>query len=147
MSSVQDRILVITDLLLGAVYADDKLKGAEEETVRKLLGELLGGGDLPAEVDSRIKTFPAHTFDMRATAEDFTEDPPMKKRKLLELVCAVRDADEEIDLAEDDYVRALGEALGMKKDEYADLTLDYEVGELRSTLEELRAVPPPVPGK
>jgi uncharacterized tellurite resistance protein B-like protein len=146
MSSVKDRILVITDLLLGAVYADDKLKGAEEEAVRKLLGELLGG-DVPSEVDQRIKTFPAHTFDMKATAQDFAKDPPINKRKLLELVCAVRDADEEIDLAEDDYVRALGAALGMKKEEYADLTLEYEVTDLRTSLNALRAMPPPIPGK
>lgn len=147
MSSVQDRILVITDLLLGAVYADEKLKGAEDKAVRRLLGELLGEEQLPPEVDERIKTFPVGTFDLKATAADFGEDPPIKKRKLLELVCAVRDADDEIDLAEDDYVRALGQALGMKKEEYADLTLDYEVAELRESLSELRAVPPPVPGK
>lgn len=147
MTSVQDRILVITDLLLGAVYADDELRGSENEAVRKLLAELLGAGRVPKEVDDRIKTFPAGTFDMRATARDFAEDPPLKKRKLLELVCAVRDADEEIDLAEDDYIRALAEALGMKKDEYADLTVDYEVEDLRESLEELRAVPPPVPGE
>jgi uncharacterized tellurite resistance protein B-like protein len=145
MSAVKDRILVITDLLLGAVYADDTLKGEEEDAVRKLLGELLGG-DLPMEVDMRIKTFPANTFDMKATARDFASDPPIQKRKLLELVCAVRDADSEIDLAEDDYVRALGQALGMKKEEYADLTLDYEVEDLRSSLNALRG-PPPVPGK
>ena len=145
MSSVQDRIIVITDLLLGAVYADEKLQGAEERAVRKLLGELLGSNELPAEVDQRIKTFPAGTFDLKKTAADFAEDPPIKKRKLLELVCAVRDADDEIDLAEDDYIRALGEALGMKKDEYADLTLDYEVKDLRESFEDLRAVPPPVP--
>jgi len=145
MSDVKGRIMVITDLLLGAVYADDKLEGSEEETVRKLLGELLDGDDLPSEVDTRIKTFPAGSFDLEATAKDFADDPPIKKRKLLELVCAVRDADDEIDLAEDDYIRALGEALGMKKDEYADLTLDYEVKDLRESFEDLRAVPPPVP--
>lgn len=146
MSSVQDRILVITDLLLGAVYADENLKGEEEDAVRRLLGELLGG-DVPPTVDERIKTFPAHTFDMKAAAADFASDPPIQKRKLLELVCAVRDADEEIDLAEDEYVRALGQALGMKKEEYADLTLDYEVSDLRSSFTELRGGPPPVPGK
>ena len=138
MGSVKDRIMVITDLLLGAVYADHKLKGVEEQTVRKLLSELLGGGALPDDVDGRIKTFPAQTFDLSATAADFASDPPIKKRKLLELVAAVRDADEEIDLGEDEYMVKLATALGMKKDEYADLTLDYEVDDLRSSFDELR---------
>lgn len=144
MGSVRDRIMVITDLLLGAVYSDEKLRGTEEEAVRKLLSELLGEGELPAEVDTRIKTFPANTFNLEATAKDFAADPPIKKRKLLELVAAVHEADEETDLAEDDYMRSLAKALGMKPEEYSDLTLDYEIEELRESLSELRK-PPPVP--
>lgn len=141
MSSVEDRILVITDLLLGAVYADQKLEGEEEAAVRRLLAELLGGGELPAEVDQRIKAFPAGTFDLGTAARDFGADPPIQKRQLLELVAAVRDADDEIDLAEDQYMRELGQALGMSESEYADLTLDYEVGDLRESLETLRKAP------
>src|SRR5688572_17266342 len=114
MASIQDRIMVVTDLLLGAVYADEKLEGKEEAAVRKLLGELLGNEKLPDDVDKRIKTFPAGSFDLAKTAKDFSSDPPIKKRKLLELVAAVRDADEEIDLAEDEYMQKLGAALGMK---------------------------------
>jgi hypothetical protein len=81
---------------------------------------------------------------MALAAADFAADPPIKKRRLLELVAAVRDADEEVDLSEDDYLRALAGALGMSPDEYEDLTLDYEVDELRESFEEL-AKPPPVP--
>lgn len=138
MSSVDDRILLITDLLLGAVYADDKLQGAEEAAVRKLLSQLLGTEQVPEEVDKRIRTFPAQDFDLKKAAQDFAADPPMQKRKLLELVAAVRDADEEIAFAEDEYMRALGTALGMNESEYADLTLDFEVEDLRSSLDELR---------
>ena len=141
--------MVVTDLLLGAVYADEKLEGKEEAAVRKLLGELLGNEKLPDDVDKRIKTFPAGSFDLAKTAEDFSSDPPIKKRKLLELVAAVRDADEEIDLAEDEYMQKLGAALGMKKDEYKDLVLDYDVEELKASFDEIRKVsnPPPPPKK
>ncbi len=104
----------------------------------------LGNEALPAEVDARIKTFPANSFDVGATARDFAADPPIQKRRLLELVAAVRDADDEIALAEDDYLRSVAQALGMKHEEYADLALDYEVEELRTSLETLRK-PPPVP--
>jgi uncharacterized tellurite resistance protein B-like protein len=143
MGSVQDRILVITDLLLGAVYADNRLNGEEEQTVRNLLSDLLGS-ELPQQVERRIKTFPANTFDLKATAKDFASDPPINKRRLLELVAAVRDADEEIDLAEDQYMVQLAKALEMDPSEYQDLTLDYEVEELRASIDDLRK-PPPVP--
>ncbi|MFW6050168.1 MAG: TerB family tellurite resistance protein [Myxococcota bacterium] len=138
MSAVEDRILLITDLLLGAAHADQKRAGEEEAAVRRLLSELLGGSTLPAEVDGRIRDFPAGSFDLAAAARDFAADPPIHKRKLLELVAAVRDADDEIDLAEDQYMRDLGQALGMDPSEYADLTLEYEVEDLRESLEALR---------
>ena len=144
MSKVRERIMVITDLLLGAVYADDNLEGSEEEAVRKLLQELLDSDELPAEVDRRIKSFPAGSFDLAATAADFLDDPPIQKRKLMELVAAVHEADEEIDLAEDAYLTDLGSALGLSPDDYSDLSLDYEIEDLRANLEALSA-PPPVP--
>ena len=138
MSTIADRIMVITDLLLGAAHADDKLAGQEEAAVRRLLGELLGGASLPDAVDARIKAFPAGTFDLAATAADFAKDAPIQKRKLLELVAAVNDADEELDLGEDEYLVKLAKALGMAPSEYADLALDIEVESLKASLTELR---------
>lgn len=139
MSAIKDRIMVITDLLLGAAYADDKLAGQEEAVVRKLLIELLSGEALPADVDTRIKTFPSGSFNLEKTAADFAKDPPIQKRKLLELVSAVNDADDEIDLGEDEYLVKLAKGIGMKRDEYADLTLDVHVEDLKTALKDLRA--------
>lgn len=127
MGTVSSRIGVITNLLLGAAHADGTFEGREESVVRNLLKELLDGKELPAEVDGLIKSFDPKKFDLSATAKDFASDPPIQRRKLLELAAAVRDADEEIDLGEDDYLHALGDALGMKASEYADLTLEIEV--------------------
>jgi len=138
MSTIADRIMVITDLLLGAAHADDKLAGQEDAAVRRLLGELLGGAALPDAVDARIKAFPAGTFDLAATAADFAKDAPIQKRKLLELVAAVNDADDELDLGEDEYLVKLAKALGMAPAEYADLALDVEVESLKASLTELR---------
>jgi uncharacterized tellurite resistance protein B-like protein len=138
MATVRDRIILLTDLLLGAVHADDTRQGAEEDAVRQLLSQLLEGEALPAEVDERIKTFSSGAFDLQSAAADFASEPPIQKRKLLELVAAVRDADGEIDLAEDQYMVDLATALGMDRSEYADLTLDYEVDDLRANLDALR---------
>ena len=146
---VMDRILVITDLLLGAVYADGGAVGAEEDAVRALLGELLvtRGGPLPADVEARVAGFDPAAFDLARTAADFLHDPPMKKRRLLELVGKMVAADNEFTLDEDDYMRALGKALGMDPAEYQDLVLDYEIEELRRSFHELveRPTPPPPP--
>ncbi len=147
MSSVSSRITVIADLLLGAAFADKTMEGREEATVRKLLGELLGNAELPADVDTRIKKFDAKAFNLAAAAKDFAQDPPIQKRKLLELVAAIRDADDEIDLDEDEYLRTLGLAIGLKAAEFADLTLDIEIEDLKQNLKSLRSIPPPTPAK
>jgi len=79
-------------------------------------------------------------------------DPPMKKRRLLELVTKMVDADGEVDLREDQFVRDLAETLKMDHDEYEDLVLEIEVIEpeermrrKRESFTALTAVPPPVP--
>ena len=146
MASLQDRILLITDLLLGAAHADNHLRGSEVHAVRKLLTQLLKTMALPDEVDARIKEFPSATFDVSQTAKSFAADPPENKRKLMELVAAVAEADKEHDFAEDDYMRALGAALGLQPADYKDLTLDYEMDELQASMVGLRATPPPPPG-
>ncbi|HEU4408021.1 MAG TPA: TerB family tellurite resistance protein [Polyangiaceae bacterium] len=143
MSKLRDRILVITDLLLGAAYADARLDGAERDAVRGLLRELLGGGALPPEVEARVEKFSGQGFDLHAAARAFALDPPMQKRKLLELVAKVHDADGEVDLDEDDYLVELAKVLAVPEADYRDLTLNVEVEELRTNLAKLR--PPPLP--
>lgn len=147
MSNAGQSILTITDLLLGAVYADGEKGGEEVQTVRDLLKELLDAKELPEAIEKRIQIFTPDDFDLKETAEAFVKTEPVKKRKLLELVAAVRDADEELDVAEDEYLVDLAKALGMKEAEYSDLTLDYEIEDLREHLANLRSMPPAPPKK
>jgi len=144
----RDRIHSITDLLLGATHADGVHKGEEEAVLRKLLKQWLKVDELPDEVEDRIAGFDAKAFDVKRAAADFTSDDKAEKRKLIELVAAVRDADGEVDLDEDAYLRGLARALGMKDEEYADLTLDIDidVSDLAGNLAALRpSKPPPIP--
>ena len=46
------------------------------------------------------------------------------KRKLLELIASVNDADEVLDLAEDAYLRHVAIGMGVAEAEIADLTLE-----------------------
>ncbi len=139
-------LLVVTDILLGAAYADGTSDGSEVMAVRDLLKELHGGKALPEELEKRIAVFSPKKFDLEAAAKTFLAESKLEKRKLLELCCTIRDADDEHDFAEDEYIKKLGSALGMKQSEYVDLTLDYEIEEVASKLG-TRSIPPKPPGK
>lgn len=136
---VRDRILVITDLMLGALYADATMTGDEDRSIRDMLGKLLltSPDALPPHVDRRIREFSLLTFDIEHAAKDFLADPPMKKLRLLELIAALTDKDG-TDLREDEYIRDLAECLGMQPEEYAGVVLDYEIEQLRTSFESIR---------
>lgn len=140
-----DRTLAICDLLLGAAHADASFRDEERDTVRDLLEELSGGEALPPEVEARIASFAPAGFDLAAAAAPFHEDPVEEKRRLLHLVSAIHEADEELDLDEDAFLKGLGAALGLPDDEVKELSLEFEVEELQESFTFLRRTPPPVP--
>jgi uncharacterized membrane protein YebE (DUF533 family) len=141
--SITDRILPLCELLLGAAYADKELKEQEKDKVRDLLEEL--GGELSTEVELSIVNFDPAKFDMQKTAASFKSDSDDDKKKILQLVGQVNESDDEIDFAEDDYLRALGEALGLPKSALAGMTVDIESEDLKETFERVRKSPPPPP--
>lgn len=136
---VRDRILVITDLMLGALYADATMTGEEDRAVREILAKLLltSTESLPEHVDRRIRSFSLMTFDIELAAKDFLADPPMKKRRLLELIASLTDKDG-TDLREDEYIRDLAQCLGMKDDELKGVVLDFEIESLRQSFDAIR---------
>src|SRR5262245_38173917 len=138
-----DRILSLCDLLLGAAYADKELKEQEKAEVRALLKEL--SSELPPEVEKRISSFDPAQFDLKAAAAPFFADSDDDKRKLLFLVSAVNESDEELDMAEDEYLRALAHELDLPASALEGLTLDIESEELKATFEKVRKGPPPPP--
>jgi uncharacterized tellurite resistance protein B-like protein len=143
MSMAADRILPLCELLLGAAYADKELKDQEKDEVRSLLEGL--AGELPTDVELKITSFDPASFDLKASAAPFKGDSEEDRKKLLYLVSAVNEADDEIDFAEDDYLRALGEALDLPKSALAGLTVEVETEELKETFKQVRKGPPPPP--
>jgi hypothetical protein len=141
-----DRILPLCDLLLGAAHADDRFDDRERDTVRELLADLSPGG-MTAEVEARIAAFDPKKFDLKATAREFEADSIDDRRRLMFLVAAIHESDEEIDLAEDDFLRELATALKMPADALAGLTVEVEVEEQRENLQRVRktSIPPPLP--
>jgi uncharacterized tellurite resistance protein B-like protein len=141
--ATQDRILPLCDVLLGAAYADNQLHDAERAEIRATLAEL--AGKLTPDVEMRIKKFDPKKFDLARAAAPFKADPEDERRKLLFLVSSVIEADEEIDLAEDDYLRALAKALALPASALKGLTVEIETEELKQTFAAVRKGPPPPP--
>lgn len=140
-----DRLELLCDLLLGAAYADNEFKDHEQDEVRGLLEDI--GGELSPALEVKIGTFDAKAFDVVATAKHFRDDPEEDRKRVLFLVAAINDADDEFDFAEDEYLRTLCKALGLPDSALAGMTLDVEVDELRSSFDKLRKGPPPPPSK
>jgi uncharacterized membrane protein YebE (DUF533 family) len=137
---MKDRITAVADLLIGAAHADRRLEGIEKATVFQLLTEILKSRNLPAELSNRIDQFSPGSFSIAKAAAAFARDTPEQKRKLMLLVSAVHESDQEYDLDEDEYLRALGKALGLPEESYRDLVLDIEEIDLAESLEEIRFV-------
>jgi uncharacterized tellurite resistance protein B-like protein len=130
---------------MGAAYADKEFKDREREEVREMLADL-SGSKLTPELEDRIKNFDTEAFDLDKTAATFKSDTEDERRKLLFLVAAINDADEEVDFAEDEYLRALAKALDLPASALQGMTIDVEVEELREDFQKVRKGPPPVPG-
>ncbi|MCY1013344.1 TerB family tellurite resistance protein [Nannocystis pusilla] len=126
---MKQHIEQITQLLLGAAYADKRLAGAEITRIRSLLSTLLGGAEVPDALLRLINTFSPAAFNVQQVAAGLDGLSQEDKRKLLELVASVNDADEELDLAEDIYLRTVAAALGLPQEEFSDLTLEILGGD------------------
>jgi uncharacterized membrane protein YebE (DUF533 family) len=142
--SLSDRIGPLCDLLLGAAYADDEFKDREREEVRGLLEDL---GGLDKDVEARIAAFDPKKHDVAQAAAAFKGDPEDDRRRVLFLVAAINDSDDEVDFAEDDYLRAVAAALGLPASAVAGLTIDVELDEKQEAFEKVKKGPPPPPKK
>lgn len=138
--AMNDHILTITDLLLGAAYADKRLEGRETDKIRALLTKLSGRMTLPAPVEARFKAFSPAAFDVGTAGKELA-GLGADRRKVLEMIAAVTESDDELDLAEDLYLRRAAIAMGMDEKEFNDLVVDIsEVDELEGILGETLGV-------
>lgn len=119
---MKQHIETITRLLLGAAYADKRLDGAEIERIEAILGQVLGG-EPPAELLASLHSFDAASFNVHSVATTLTELEHADKRTLLELIASVNEADDELDLDEDAYLRHVAVGIGVPESEIGDLTL------------------------
>jgi uncharacterized tellurite resistance protein B-like protein len=120
---MKQHIETITRLLLGAAYADKRLEGAEISRIEAILRQVLGG-EPPPELLAALRSFNPAAFKVDSAAATLQGLELADKRKLLELIASVNDADEVLDLAEDAYLRHVAIGMGVAEAEIADLTLE-----------------------
>ena len=100
-----------------------------------MLTNLLDGAELPPAVTDLLARFSPAAFHVERAAAALADLDAAQKRVVLELVASINAADDELDLAEDTYLRKLALALGLAESAYSDLTLDIrEETELRGLL-------------
>jgi uncharacterized tellurite resistance protein B-like protein len=138
---------LISDLLMGAAFADRRLDGSEYEAVKRALARALGVEQVPPVLLARLEWFDPAKFDAARTAAELALASDVEKRQLLELVASVSDADEVLDLDEDSYLRKVAEAIGLPRELYADLVIqDLSVESVRGAGQALLG-PPPKPSR
>jgi len=133
---MHDRIFPLCELLLGAAYADRELHPRETTEIRALLVEL--AGEKLVEVEACIASFEPAKFDLPSVVGYFRDDSEEARAKLLLLVSTVIEADDEIDLAENEYLRALAAGLGLPASALAGIALDVEIEEVKQTFHAIR---------
>lgn len=131
----------LADILMAGAHADDQLDGREVEAVKAfLLSFIKDAESLPSDLEERIDGFDVDAFDLEYTVEAMGNLSMEQRRAVLEMLSALSEADEEIDLAEDEYLRAVAEAMGADAEDLNGLTVEIEFVESFH-----RAVPPPPP--
>ena len=121
---MKEHIDTITDLLLGAAYADKRLETKERDAITTMLTKLLGVSDLPDAQRDRIKAFNPAKLDVKEAGSKLALLSGDEKRKVLDLVASVTESDDEIALAEDKYLRKVAEGLGIPESEIESLTIE-----------------------
>ncbi|MBL9103765.1 MAG: TerB family tellurite resistance protein [Myxococcales bacterium] len=121
---MKQHIDTITQLLLGAAYADKRLEGVEVTRIRTILQQILGGAALEPRVEEALAGFNPAGFNVHAAAASLKVLDSRDKRTLLELIASVNEADDELDLAEDTYLRNVALGFGVPESEFKDLALE-----------------------
>ena len=141
MKLSQNRLPHLAAISLGAAHPDAHLAAQQLATAEAILRTVGGCDELPPAVTERLEKFDPRQLDVAAEVKALMLLGASEKRKLVELVAKVHDSDDIWDFAEDDYLRRVAKACGLREADYADLA----VGDI--TLEDIGPVllPPPLP--
>ncbi len=111
--------------------------------VVKLLRRVTGQVELDPRIQLCLDSFDPAQFNLEQVVASLHAESLVAKRKILELIVAVHEADQSWDFSEDDYVRKVGSALGLEPAEYED----FVIGEIHVESGGFVVLPPPMPVK
>lgn len=123
-AAMKEHIETITDLLLGAAYADKRLEGDELRAITKMVCKLLGTDELPEAQQSQLKAFNPAKFDVNAASASLASLADDDKKRVLELVASINESDDVIDFDEDAYLRKVATGLGADESLIAEHTIE-----------------------
>lgn len=121
---MKEHIDTITDLLLGAAYADKRLEGEELRAITKMVCKLLGADELPDAQAAQLKAFNPAKFDVAAAAGSLSSLSDDDKKRVLDLVASLNESDDVIDMDEDAYLRKVANGLGVDESVIAEHTIE-----------------------
>lgn len=145
MAASTEQLIPVCELLLGAAFADNEFVDRERAAIESLLTQLLEDIEIPVMLEACIENFEAENFDLAKSCASFKKDPAIEPREMLELIAAVHDADDEYDLAEDDYIRKVAAELGVADDKLEGLVVSYELAPISAKIKAAATPPPPPP--
>jgi putative colanic acid biosynthesis UDP-glucose lipid carrier transferase len=113
MRESHDSIRPVAKLMLAAAHADGELDPREQQTVRGLLCQLMERETLPLELEQMLADFDPRRFDLREEVQAFQQQSRTSSERMLQLVRKVCEADQRIDIDEDNYMVGLALALSL----------------------------------
>ncbi len=128
------QVCQVAELLLGAANADGDFDGHEAEVIGDILRSLVTGGALPSEVTGHLAQFDVDEMQINSSTEELRGLSEANREAILGLVVKVVEADEVHDLAEDEYIHQVAEALDVDETHYTQYTVDL-----------IEIIPPPLP--
>jgi uncharacterized tellurite resistance protein B-like protein len=115
LDNVSDHFLYhCAQILMAAAYADGTVDGIEEDTILGLFTEMSEEDEPPRAAMRGLKDFDEEDFNLEAAAEELIDEDEPLRYKVLQMAATLREADGVIELAEDDFLLRLAEALDLE---------------------------------
>jgi hypothetical protein len=121
---MQRHLIPITELLMGAAFADPRSTGRELGITRRILLEILDAERLPTAISDLIVHFNPAQFEVCEAVPPLAELPKRERRAILEYIDRVHQIDGLTTRREDAYLEAVAYGLGLEVAEFSDLCLD-----------------------
>jgi len=121
-------LVTVSNLLVTAAHADAPMCRREERAIRRILARLCGTDTVPPWLERHFTTFDPTGFELTAATDELRLLDVDQRRRVMELVREVCDADNAFDLEEERYLLALVLGLSLDRNSVQDLVVHSASG-------------------